>query len=167
MIIFYLNIILLILNLFNGINSKEYANYIKEFNKNIQSGRYLEAKLILEDIDNQSIFDNPELDLRYNLIQLKLKDTVYKNLSNQDSYLKALVFIHKRDFDKTLKNLKLAIRLNPKDSTLKKIYETVLNEEIIFAEYTNLTNSKKNYSQKEALAILDLMKRKEKYIQYE
>lgn len=167
MIIYYLNIILLILNLFNGINSNEYANYIQEFNNNIQTRRYLEAKLILEDIDNQSIFDNPDLDLRYNLIQLKLKDTVYKNLSNQDSYLKALVFIQKRDFDKTLKNLKMAIRLNPKDSTLKRIYETVLNEEIIFAEFTNSTNSKKNYSQKEALAILDLMKRKEKYIQYE
>ncbi|MFM1913130.1 MAG: hypothetical protein RIR51_968 [Bacteroidota bacterium] len=151
-----------------GVKPTEYNHIVNDFNQKLQKNKFLEARLILENLEKRSIFTVKDLDKRYNLIQIKIQDSSFVNIPSQQSYIKALIFLNKNNKTECLANLREAIKQNPTNQEFKKLYEYLITENNIFAEYSDAkANSSNNYSQKEALAILELMKRKEKYIKYD
>ena len=151
-----------------GVKPTEYNRIVNDFNQKLQENKFQDARLILENLEKRSIFTVKDLDKRYNLIQIKIQDSSFVNIPSQQAYIKALIFLNKNNKTECLANLREAIKQNPTNQEFKKLYEYLITENNIFAEYSDAkANSSNNYSQKEALAILELMKRKEKYIKYD
>lgn len=151
-----------------GIRPMEYNMAINQFNLLVKENKLTQAKSLLEKINKKSIFTNSEIDRRFNLIQIKLRESYFIHSSNQEAYIQSLIYLNQNKKTACLNSLREAIKNHPSDDNLKALYEYLITENNIFADYLSENNAnQKKYSQKEALAILDLMKKKEKYIKYD
>lgn len=166
----YFYIFILVYQLFFSDNSGFYNQKIKEANALIFKKDYVKAYSIITDLNKTSLFENSNLSNCNILLSIKL-DRELKHIlkfSKLTSFQKAIILSRLEKNNSTLLFLKNEIILNSNDSLIRlyEIFSANKKGKFITSSLKkqNLLSNKNNDS--DALILLDLMKKKEKYLIY-
>lgn len=157
--------------------SVQYNSSVQEINQLVERGSYKESYLKLKKIRNETIFDNPQMSKLAYVLSLKLPansihfDDLHEKLSFAE---KAILSARKNHLRQTSQFMKAGILLNSTDDSLVKLFEiyahinrTTIRKNISPRPTNSISkqlNSKLAY--KDAILVLDLMKKKEKLLNY-
>lgn len=160
--------ILLVFQLLISDNSSSYNHKLIEINKYLQKRDYKQSFKLLRDIEKKTFFNNHQLDNLLLLLSIKTGERYFIRGNN-----KILTSI--KYFENGKKNISFSILqkeiAHKQSDTCIKWFE-ILNSKIKLTnnstlELRTIQNNFKEFNKKDALDILNLMKNKEKYIQYE
>lgn len=157
--------------------SVQYNARIQEINQLIDRGSYKESYLKLQKIRNETIFANPQLSELAYVLSLKLPansisfDIQKERLSYAE---KGILSARSHDLKQTNQYIKAGILLNTSDDSLVKLYEIYahLNQKTyhsgnsIKAENIISSATSAKLAHNDAILVLDLMKKKEKLLNY-
>jgi hypothetical protein len=157
--------------------SVQYNNTVKEINQLVDQGLYKESYLKLKKIRNETIFDNQQLSELAYVLSLKLPSNSIKFDIQKEklSYAeKGILFAREKDFKKTNEYIKAGIILNTQDDSLVKLYEIYEHLNQLTFDKPNLkstniiisTQLSSKLTHNDAILVLDLMKKKEKLLNY-
>jgi hypothetical protein len=156
--------------LFFSDNSGFYNQKINEVNKLITLKEYKKAFIIITDIKKTTIFENSNLNNCSILLAIKL-DSELKDalkLTNLTNFQKAIILTKLKRNTSTLSFLKSEITFKNNDSLIK-LYEifSSIKPDLLYSKKTlNRQNLLITNNETEALILLDLMKKKEKFLIY-
>lgn len=167
----YFYILLLVYQLFISDNAGYYNQNVARINSMIEQNDYKNAFIEINKMDNYIIFNNHQLNKLKVLLSIKL-NLGMKDLLNDrglDNYQFPIVLSKMGKKKEALLLLKKNIIQLSNDSLIK-LYEIYsINNSFITNKIQankSSTNFNKAMDNAEALALLDLMKKKEKYLSY-
>jgi hypothetical protein len=166
----YFYIFILVYQLFFSDNSGSYNQKIKEANALILKKDYVKAYSIITVLNKTSLFENSNLSNCNISLSIKLDRDLKQILkfSKLTSFQKAIVLSRLEKNKSTLLFLKNEIKLNSNDSLIRlyEIFSAQKKGDFITSSLKkqNVLPNKNNDS--DALILLDLMKKKEKYLIY-
>ncbi len=166
----YFYIFILFYQLFISEKSGVYNNKIVRINELIANFHYQDAYSEILTIEKYSLFNNPKLDETKVLLGIKLNRGMKQHLinSNLDIYQKTIILSKLGLNKQSIHNLRREIILGSNDSLIKmfEIYSINKNYHQL-RKRTKLNKSKSSkMGNSDALALLNLMKKKEKFLQY-
>ena len=167
----YFYIFILIFQLFISDNAGYYNQNIVKINQLIEQKDYQKAYFEIKRIEKYLIFNNHELNKVKILISLKLNIGIKELIKNKelDVYQWPIVLSKIGKTKEALVFLKRDIIENNNDSLIK-LYEIYSQKRGIQKKQssfnTTLVENKKTIDNVDALALLDLMKKKEKFLAY-
>lgn len=157
--------------------SVQYNSSVQEINQLVERGFYKESYVKLKKIRNETIFDNPQMSKLAYVLSLKLpaNSTHFDVLREKLSYAeKGILSARENHLRQTNQYMKAGILLNSTDDSLVKLFEiyahlnrTTIRKNISSRPINSISkqlNSKLAY--KDAILVLDLMKKKEKLLNY-
>lgn len=165
----YFYIVVLFFQTFLAESNFQYNTKIRLVNQHIASKNYKEALQLIKYLQVNSIFTNNDvvridriLSIKENKSSLQA-DFTARNL--EDRVVKSLLLYQNRDFENSIEFTKLSLQESNSTDSIIKIYE-IIKEKIpeqnqLKSQKVNVTTSNKMYL-KDAMNLLELMKRKEK-----
>ncbi|WP_395768741.1 hypothetical protein [Aquirufa sp.] len=165
----YFYIVVLFFQTFLAESNFQYNTKIRLVNQHIASKNYKEALQLIKYLQVNSIFTNNDvvridriLSIKENKSSLQA-DFTARNL--EDRVVKSLLLYQNRDFENSIEFTKLSLQETNSTDSIIKIYE-IIKEKIpeqnqLKSQKVNVTTSNKMYL-KDAMNLLELMKRKEK-----
>jgi len=165
----YFYIVVLFFQTFLAESNFQYNTKIRLVNQHIASKNYKEALQLIKNLQVNSIFTNNDvvridriLSIKENKSSLQA-DFTARNL--EDRVVKSLLLYQNRDFENSIEFTKLSLQETNSTDSIIKIYE-IIKEKIpeqkqLKSQKVNVTTSSKMYL-KDAMNLLELMKRKEK-----
>jgi hypothetical protein len=165
----YFYIVVLFFQTFLAESNFQYNTKIRLVNQHIASKNYKEALQLIKYLQVNSIFKNNDvvridriLSIKENKSSLQA-DFTARNL--EDRVVKSLLLYQNRDFENSIEFTKLSLQESNSTDSIIKIYE-IIKEKIpeqnqLKSQKVNVTTSNKMYL-KDAMNLLELMKRKEK-----
>jgi hypothetical protein len=165
----YFYIVVLFFQTFLAESNFQYNTKIRLVNQHIASKNYKEALQLIKYLQVNSIFTNNDVVRIDRIISIKENksslqaDFTARNL--EDRVLKSLLLYQNHDFENSIEFTKLSLQKTNSTDSIIKIYE-IIKEKIpeqkqLKSQKVNVTTSNKMYL-KDAMNLLELMKRKEK-----
>lgn len=166
----YFYIFILVYQLFISDNSGLYNNNIGKVNQLITNQEYKKAYLLISKLHQSAIFENSNLTNCKILLGIKLNLQLEEILTETEleNYQKAIIWSKLKQNNRSLNILRREIILNSNDSIIKlyEIYSAkIKNKYATKGSISPIQNSKIDETA-DAMAILNLMKKKEKYLLY-
>jgi len=157
--------------------SVQYNTSVQEINQLIERGFYKESYLKIKKIRNETIFDNPQMSKLAYVLSLKLPaNSIHFDVSREKlSYAeKGILSARENHVRQTNQYMKAGILLNSTDDSLVKLFEIYahLNRSTIRKNISlhpsNSVSKQLNskLAHNDAILVLDLMKKKEKLLNY-
>jgi len=157
--------------------SVQYNTSVQEINQLIERGFYKESYLKIKKIRNETIFDNPQMSKLAYVLSLKLPaNSIHFDVSRENlSYAeKGILSARENQVRQTNQYMKAGILLNSTDDSLVKLFEIYahLNRSTIRKNISlhpsNSVSKQLNskLAHNDAILVLDLMKKKEKLLNY-
>ncbi len=159
---------LLFLQLLISDSSKNYNKKLNEIEISLVRNDFRLAKKLLRELNSKTLFNNNHIYDQMNLIDLKSQLSNFQYKPRENKILFALMLFESENKFHSLDYLKHEIFISQSDS-LVKWFEIIANQEQDFSKLKNrnLNKERNKVNKNEALDLLNLMKNKEKYIQYE
>lgn len=166
----FLYCLLLIIQLFVSDSAEIYNQKIGAINQLINKGDFKEASLKIQQLKKQTIFNNFELENTCFLLNLKTSKLTNKKYQVNKRIYHVLQLFNGGEKTEALNLLKYDLTKNPQDTTImwyEILHHEVANNMRKMAKNNTIQKKSKVFDEKEAMDLLNLMKNKEKYIEYE
>ena len=167
----YFYIFILFYQLFFSDNSGLYNQKINEVNHLITSKEFNKAFIIITKIKKSTIFENTNLSNCSTLLAIKLDSELKEVLkySKLTNFQRAIILSKLKKNNSALSFLKSEITFNNNDSLIKlyEIFSSIKPDNLASKKTLNGQNLFITNNETEALILLDLMKKKEKFLKYD
>jgi hypothetical protein len=161
---------MLFIQLYISDSAEVYNENINQLNTYLKIGEYDKANLLLNKLQSQTIFNNYELENAAFLLNLKSQYRSKKHYFVNKKIFKALQLFENGKQLESLDFLKKDLSKNSNDTTI--VWYEILHHSAELSRFARAQKKQdlkisKVFDEKEAMDLLNLMKNKEKYIQYE